>query len=247
MLLKQLIFGLWIAGTGLQLVLVGALVAKKMWRQLPIFTTYSLVCLLQGAIGFSMRGLPQLYIRVYWPFEITSCLLGLAVIYEVFTKLLSAYPALDKLAFRAFQWTMAVLFAVSGAVVYFHAPVEGSRFVSLCVVLEQATRIAEVGLLVFLFSFSRVFGLHWRQNIFGIALGLGFFATVELVVITIRAALGPASAPMLIVARVLSFNCSLLIWLGYILAPERVTGTGDIPKRAQLEQWNQAIMELINQ
>src|SRR5262245_857061 len=245
--LKQLIYGAWIAGTGFQLALGIVLVSRKMWRQFPIFATYTLLCLLQSAIGFSLRGFPELYAYVYWPFEIVSCLAGLGVIYEVFTKLLSAYPALHKLAFRAFQCTIGILFAVSAAVVYFHAPVQGHRYVSLYVVLEQATRIAEVGLLVFLFSFSRVFGLHWRQSIFGIALGLGFFATVELVVISMRAALGPSSAPLLIVAQVLAFNCSLLIWMGYILAPERMTGTAEMPKRAQLEQWNQAIMELINQ
>ena len=246
MSLKHLIYGGWIVGTGLQLALVSILVARRMWRQFPIFTTYSLLCLLQSAIGFSIQGFPQLYLYAYCTFETMSCLLGLGVIYEVFTKLLSAYPALEKLAFRAFQWTIAILLAVSATVVYFHAPVEGNKFVSLYVVLEQATRIAEVGLLVFLFSFSRIFGLHWRQSIFGIALGLGFFATVELIGITMRAAFGIAATPMFNLARALSFDCSLLLWMGYILIPERAAST-EIPKRAQLEQWNRAIMELINQ
>jgi hypothetical protein len=247
MALRGFIYAAWIAGTGLQLVLAVVLVSKRMWRQFPIFTTYSLICFLQSVVGFGIRGFPKLYVYVYCPFEIVSSLLGLGVIYEVFTKLLSAYPALREVAFRAFQWTVVALISVSMAVVYFHAPVEGSRFVSLYVVLEQATRIAEVGLLLFLFSFSRVFGLHWRQSIFGIALGLGFFATVELMGITLRAVLGITATPMFNAARAVSFTCSLLIWIGYILAPERVTSTGEIPKRAQLEQWNQAMMELINQ
>src|SRR5262249_416500 len=216
-------------------------------QQYPVFTTYSLACLIQSGVAFSIRGFPDLYIYVYCCLETITCLLGLGVIYEVFTKLLSGYPALHKVAFRAFQWTVAILLSFSAGVVYFHGPVEGRRLVSLYVVLEQATRIAEVGLLMFLFSFSRVFGLHWRQNIFGIALGLGFFATVELVGITLRAALGVTAWPMFNAVRVLSFNCSLLIWIGYILAPERVSRTGEMPKRVQLEQWNQAIMELINQ
>jgi hypothetical protein len=114
------------------------------------------------------------------------------------------------------------------------------------VILEQGTRIAEVGLVVFLFSFSGVFGLHWRQSIFGMALGLGVFVSVELIGITLRAHYGNVAMPVFTVARSLSFNFSLLIWLGYILAPERVT-IAALPKRAQLEQWNQAVMELIHQ
>jgi len=44
-----------------------------------------------------------------------------------------------------------------------------------------------------------------------------------------------------------SYSIIVLIWLGYILAQERITSTAEMPQRAQLEQWNQAIMELINQ
>jgi hypothetical protein len=78
------------------------------------------------------------------------------------------------------------------------------------------------------------------------ALGLGVFVSVELIGITLRAHYGNVAMPVFTVARSLSFNFSLLIWLGYILAPERVT-IAALPKRAQLEQWNQAVMELIHQ
>jgi hypothetical protein len=49
------------------------------------------------------------------------------------------------------------------------------------------------------------------------------------------------------VVRILSFNTSLLIWIGYLLVPERTVGKVDLPQRSQLEQWNQAVMELIRQ
>ncbi|HEY6308186.1 MAG TPA: hypothetical protein VI488_17205 [Candidatus Angelobacter sp.] len=112
---------------------------------------------------------------------------------------------------------------------------------------EEATRIIETGLLMLLFILSSAFGLHWRQQAFGIALGLGFFVAVELIGVTTRAHLGAAAAETFGAIRMLAFNCSLLIWLGYLLAPERVTIAAELPKRAQLEQWNQAIMELIHQ
>jgi hypothetical protein len=34
--------------------------------------------------------------------------------------------------------------------------------------------------------------------------------------------------------------------MGYLLAPERAATAVEVPKQAQLEQWNQAVMELIN-
>jgi hypothetical protein len=48
-------------------------------------------------------------------------------------------------------------------------------------------------------------------------------------------------------ARAFSFDLSLLIWLGYLLAPERVTIASEVPQRGQLEQWNRAVKELIYQ
>jgi hypothetical protein len=55
-----------------------------------------------------------------------------------------------------------------------------------------------------------------------------------------------ASAQAFNLARGVSFSTSLLIWLGYLLAPERATTAVEVPKRAQLEQWNQAVTELIS-
>jgi hypothetical protein len=39
----------------------------------------------------------------------------------------------------------------------------------------------------------------------------------------------------------------MFIWIIYLLAPELATSPAEMPKRAQLEQWNKAIMELIYQ
>jgi hypothetical protein len=246
-MLLKVIYGTWVLGIALQLVLVTVLLAKKTWRQFPIFTAYVVLGLCQSGLGFAIHRMAHAYLYFYFCCETIGFMLGLGVLYEVFTRLLTPYPALTKVAARAAKSTIALLVLIAAAVICFHSPVQGSRLVAGFVVLEQATRITEVGLAVFLFSFSGIFGLHWRQGIFGMALGLGVFVSVELVGITLRAHYGNVAMPTFAIARSLSFNCSLLIWLGYMLAPERATIAAELPKRAQLEQWNQAIMELIHQ
>jgi hypothetical protein len=77
-------------------------------------------------------------------------------------------------------------------------------------------------------------------------LGLGIFVAVELFAVTMRVQFGVAITPTFNLLRMISFDASLLIWLGYIALPERVTGRADVPQPAQLEQWNQAVMELIH-
>jgi hypothetical protein len=113
-------------------------------------------------------------------------------------------------------------------------------------VATDGTRIIELGLIMFLFLSSSAFGLHWRQNEFGIALGLGTCSAIELINVTLMTHLSPEAGQILSLVRSLSFNGSLLIWLGYLLFPERATSSGELPKKAQLEQWNQAVTELIN-
>ena len=243
----QLIYALWFIGIGLQAVLAIVLIAKRMWRQYPIFTGYAASGVLQSLLCLGLQHQRALYPYVYWTCETVGLILGLGVIYEVFKTLLVSYPALYRLANRTFKGTIVLLLVLAGAVVYFQSAVEGSRFVAGFVTLEQATRIAQVGLVVFLFAFSRAFGLGWRQHVFGIVLGLGIFTSVELVSITMRAHIGIVATPAFNVVRGFAFDTSMLVWIGYILLPERVASSAEVPQRAQLEQWNQAVMELINQ
>jgi hypothetical protein len=109
----------------------------------------------------------------------------------------------------------------------------------------EAARLIEVGLIMFLFLASGAFGLHWRQNVFGMALGLGMFGAIELIDVTMIGYVSSTMAHALNLARSVTFASSVLIWLGYFLTPERVSNS-EVPDRAQLEQWNQAVMELIN-
>jgi len=140
-----------------------------------------------------------------------------------------------------------VVLIILGVIVIFTQPqAERANIGSAFTVVAEASRMIEVGLLMFLFLFSTAFGLHWRAHVFGIALGLGVFCAVDLVNATLRSSFGNRAADILNLAVVAAFCLSVLMWTVYLLAPERITSSDEIPERAQLEQWNQAVMELIN-
>lgn len=239
----------WAAALLFQLVLAAVLLVKRMWRRFPFFFAYSVANLLlnAGMFGLYQAGsFPRhLYFKFYWANEAIGLILGLGVIYEVFRHLLAPYPALRKLAAQIFYGVVALLVLLGFVVWYSQIVRETFHIQAAFLVMEQAGRVLEVGLLLFLFLFASAFGLHWRQYIFGIALGLGIFAAVELVAVTMRAEFGRTAITIFNIARSVSFNCSLVIWISYILAPELATLPSEVPKRAQLEQWNKAVMELI--
>ena len=229
--------------------LCAVLLIKQMWRKFPIFVGYCMSGLvmniaLYGAFLLRRR---SLYFDLYWLTEAAGLLMGLAVVYEIFKHLLTPYPALRRLAMQSFEAAVVFLVLLGCMVSYAQRLSAGDHLQGSFLVVEQATRILEVGLLLALFLFASAFGIHWRQYVFGIAIGLGVFVVVELVAVTMRLQFGVTAGPIFNIVRTVSFSSSLMIWIGYILAPELASSPAEMPKRAQLEQWNRAVMELIYQ
>ncbi len=244
---QSFVLDVWLVGLLLQVLLAVVLVVKKMWAKFPIFSAYALYTLTETVVLFTVYRKPSLYFYAYVVGESVSVILGLALVYEVFTRLFCLHPGLRRLAWLSFRSVVALLVIFAGAVIYSQAPVGKNGVGAALLLVEEAARILEVGLITFLFLFSSVFGLHWRQSVFGITLGLGIPAVGELVAVTIAPHVGPAARQSLNLAQLVAFDFGVLLWLSYALLPERAASVAELPKRAQLEQWNQAIMELINQ
>ncbi len=242
--LGSLIHDLWVAGFALQVLLAGVLLAKRAWRKYPLFTAYIFFNLFETAAALSVYRM-HAYFYTFWICEAIGIFLGLAVVREIFTNIFAPHPALRKLAILVFRVAVVALVLLACGAIY-EQSVSAKTIARVVMVATDGTRIVELGLIMFLFLSSSAFGLHWRQNEFGIALGLGTCAAVELINVTLMTHLSPAAGRIFSVVRSFSFNFSLLIWLGYLLFPERATSSGELPKKAQLEQWNQAVTELIN-
>lgn len=243
--LGTFIHDLSIASIGLQVLLAATLLAKRAWRKYPMFAAYVLFTLFETAATFPGYRIGVAYFYTFWICEAIGIFLGLAVVREIFTNIFAPHAALRKLATLVFRVAVVALILLACGAIY-EQSLSAKSIARVVMVATDGTRIVELGLIMFLFLSASAFGLHWRQNEFGIALGLGTCAAVELINVTLITHLSPAAGQVLSLVRSLSFNGSLLIWLGYLLAPpERATTTVDVPK-AQLEQWNQAVMELIN-
>lgn len=245
--ISSTIHSLIATGIALQVILAGTLLAKKMWAKFPMFTAYAVFSVLETAVAYAVYQNRSIYFWTYVIGESVSVVLGLSLVYEVFTSLFALHPGLRKLAMLIFRVAVLVLGALAAVVIYHRAPMGKVGIGVALLAAEEAARVLEVGLIMFLFLFSSAFGLHWRQWVFGIALGLGIFSAAKLTVVTMLPYAGSVVAQYLNLLLMISFNFSLLIWLGYLLVPERVASKANIPKRAQLEQWNQAIVELIQQ
>lgn len=245
MALRPLIHGLWVGSIAVQVLLAVVVLAKKVWLKHPVFAAYTFFNLLGAAATYLAARDGTAYFYTYWICEAMGIVLGLAVVREVFTNLFSPHRALRNLATMIFRVAVLGLVILACGAIYVQSG-NSTGITNAVLLAAEATRIVEVGLIMFLFLSSSVFGLHWRQSVFGIALGLGMFTAVELVTVTLIGHVSSTTAQAFNLARGISFSASLLIWVGYLLVPERVSTNAEVPKRAQLEQWNQAVMELIS-
>jgi putative Mn2+ efflux pump MntP len=218
------------AGLVLQGVLAVALVGKKAWKPYPLFTVYSLLNFGFTVALYVLHTPPAIYFYSFWIGEAITIVLGFGVIYELFQNLFSNHRAVLKQARLVLRWTCVALLCVAVSVILVQAPI-ASMLRSGVLIFEEALRVVELGLLMFLFAASLALGLHWRQAEFGIALGLGLFVAVELAAVALRSQIGPQTSlwQLLDVIRILAFDTSLVVWLRYLLAPEKAAnGRGSV-------------------
>jgi hypothetical protein len=244
---KSVVEFLWIGGPVLQLLLAGVLVYRKSWSIFPLFTSYAFFNLAHAVITLGSRTNPILYFYVYWIGEAISIVLGFLVMYEIFKSIFLHHSALTKLASWIFSLSLVVLMGLAVFIFTYAGSSVAHNVSRSVIVLEEATRIVELGLLVVLFTCAGAFGLHWRQSVFGIAIGLGLFVAVELIAVTLRSQASAAVNNEFAIVRGFAYITSLIVWGTYMLLPERAVDESQLPQRGQLEQWNQAILELIHQ
>ena len=92
--MKLLVTNLALAGFFLQVPLVAAILAKRLWRSFPLFSLYAVSNFLATAGLYALSaagGSPHLFFYVYWICEGIAVLLGFGVVYELFRTLFGEY------------------------------------------------------------------------------------------------------------------------------------------------------------
>ena len=233
------------------IVLLVALLRSRTYRQFPAFVAYVASEILQFVVLYPILTLPSvfppaLYAVAYSIGTGLSIGLRLLVLYEVTAYLFRNHELLRRVGGQLFRcMALALLLSALGLAAYtggmsFH------RLLSTLNLLDRTASILQCGLLVGLFSFSSYFGISWRSHAFGIALGLGIFASVELANSSIRTHVGYAYNMYLNYLTMVVYHACVLIWIIYLWAPERSSqyALKTLPEH-NLEDWNQELQRLI--
>jgi len=243
----------WVTGPILLVLTGGALVKRRLVSELPVFFAYVAFHVFRSAVLFAVHVLQVRqrvsyadYFYAYWAAQAVSIALGFMVINEIYRKLFQNYDVIRRFGTILFGCAAVVLLVVAVVTAASAPGADTLGVVRAVVLLERSVRVMQCGLLLFLFLLSFHFGLPWRNYLFGIAMGFGVFASIELIAVAVRAQVGVTGANVLAQVNSLAYAFGLVIWVCYLVAPAPVPQYSGIVFDNDLEKWNQTLLEVLD-
>jgi hypothetical protein len=240
--LKILYYGLWFAHPILQSVIAIVMFRRGQQRAFKFFFSYIVAQIAIFAVVYASFRLDyDGTFYVSWIGTAIGVALGFAVIHEAFLDVFRPFHTLRDLGTVLFKWAGLVMLLVAGVVSVSTNASNVAPWVQAIMTAQRCVRIIQVGMVLFLLFFARYLGVSRRQHSFGIALGFGSFAMVELLLIASWAGyhLGELSMSLINMA---AYNGSLFIWLAYTLAKSPARDAASTLLRPQ--RWEQSLSDI---
>jgi hypothetical protein len=231
---------LWCLHPILQSVVAIVLWRRGLHKKFPVFFTYLIAQNVYFVACFPLRSHYNWYFWVYWLGAAISAVLGFKVIHEIFLDVFRPYHTLKDLGTVIFKWAGVVMLLVS-VVVAFSNSLNSDPLAHAVMTLQRSVRLVQFGLILFLLLFSRFLGFSRRQLSFGIALGFGFFASTELLLLALAFG-GFLSKETFNLANMAAYNLAIVIWIGYSLA--RIEARQSAANPLQTQRWEQGLADI---
>ncbi len=131
-------------------------------------------------------------------------------------RYIPAFPHVEDLGTVLFKWAGLVMLLVAGVVSVSNGSSDTAPWVQAIMTAQRCMRVIQVGMVLFLLLFARYLGVSRKQQSFGICLGFGIFATVEL---GLNASWTGYHLSVVVFDSVdlAAYNCALAVWLYYAL------------------------------
>jgi len=241
---------LWIAHPVLELSLAGVMYWRRLHRTFPVFFAYIVFQVMNFLVLFPIyqwgsgpnatdRAITA-YFDAYWISAAISVAIGFKVIHEIFLDMLRPYPNLKDLGTLLFKWAALVMLLVAMVVAVASQQGDDEPLVQAVIIMQRSVRFIQCGLILFLLFFSRHMGISRRQLSFGIALGFGSFACVELVGLALLSG-RLIHHPTVNMITTPAYTLVILIWIGY--ASLKATSREASAKLLMSQRWDLGLSE----
>lgn len=241
--IKPFFYVLWIMHPILQMGIAALMLRRGLMRQFKFFFAYILTQLVTFAVLFPAyvwRSYNAAF-YLYWCLNAVSVAFGFLVIHEIFVDVFKSFHTLRDLGTVLFKWAGLVMLLVAGVVSVSTNSSQMPPWMQAIITSQRCVRIIQIGMVLFLLFFAHYVGVSRRQHSFGVALGFGSFAMVELVLICSWVG-NHLSGPTISMVNMTAYNASLLMWLGYV-AVRRPLRDGSVTL-LQPQRWEQSLTDI---
>jgi hypothetical protein len=237
----SVVFYLWCAQPILQSVVAVILWRRRLHKQFPVFFWFLVaqVAIFAATFPLWLAHNLKVYFIFFWLGDAVNVVLGFKVIHEIFLDVFRPYHTLKDLGTLLFRWAGVVLLLVS-VVVAFSNSFDKSPLLHALTTLQRSVRIVQLGLILFLLLFSRFLGVSRKQVGFGISLGFGLFAGVDLMMYALSSG-GFVKPAIFNLIDMSVYNLAIFIWLGYSLSRQALRVAAN---QLQTQRWEQSLADL---
>lgn len=233
---------LWCAQPILQSAVAVVLWRRKLHKEFPVFFVFLVAQAVNFGITFPLwlRGDYRMYFWFFWMGEAVNAVLGFKVIHEIFIDVFRPYHTLKDLGTLLFKWAGVVMLLVS-VVVAFSNSFDQSPLLHAVTTLQRSVRIVQLGLILFMLLFSGFLGVSRKQISFGISLGFGLFAGVELLLMALNSG-GFVRQANFNLINMVAYLLATMVWAGYSFSRQTVREVG--ANHLQTQRWEQGLADL---
>jgi hypothetical protein len=246
--ITTLYYVLWFAHPVFQLSIAALMLYRVQYRKYKYFFGYIITQLVTfGAIFPSFwhhHHSSSSLLYFYWFCQAVSAAFGFGVIHEIFVDVFRSFHTLRDLGSVLFKWAGLVMLLVAGVVSISTNSAQMPPWMQAIMTTQRCVRIVQVGMILFLLFFARYLGVSRRQQSFGIALGFGSFAMVELALLASWVG-NHLGNPWISIVNMSAYNISLGLWLGYLVA--KSPARDDASTLLQTQRWEHSLSDIQHQ
>jgi len=204
----------WLVGPALQITLLTFMIQRKLHVVFPRFFSYILFQIVKSGFLFVIyRYYDGSYFDAYWAGNAISVLLAVTVMDELLHNLFKQYGGIQNLGSIIFRWACGLLLLLSIVTAFSSQQASTDRVVSAVLAFDRSVRVMQCGLFLLLMVLCRFLRNCWRQHVFGIALGFGVFASIELMLVSIVMHYGDGPVAIVSLVKSAAYNAVTLFWI----------------------------------
>lgn len=232
----------------LQVIIVGVMIWRRLFLNARFFFAYVVWQTFSvGCMYVAMYKLPPpYYFYTYWSNDAIDILLAMAILVETFNRIFAPYEGIRHLARILFISAAMILTVASAVFLLFRHAEYSPPLLTIFMVAERSVRILQLGLILALFAITRYLHLRWKNYLFGIALGFGFYAVTVLAVLVVRMTYGQPVMAWANLSEGTGYCVAVFIWTAYVLQPEVATVPIVSLPSHELERWDESLKAILS-